>query len=122
MVSIWLLLISSITVFAAAVSVADQIGLDLNQARVAIEGFGHVGLSAAQMFWERNIRVVAVSTSQGAVYDESGLNIDELIKLSHKVGSPVFNVFSRGERIDKKHLPELIFGHRIGEISYIQFT
>ncbi|MFC1992493.1 Glu/Leu/Phe/Val dehydrogenase dimerization domain-containing protein [Chloroflexota bacterium] len=98
---------TGITVFAAAVSVADQIGLDLNRARVAIEGFGHVGVSAAQMFWERNMRVVAVSTNQGAVYDESGLNMDELIRLSQKVGSQMFNVFARGEKIDKRRLPEL---------------
>jgi glutamate dehydrogenase (NAD(P)+) len=98
---------SGITVFAAAASAARHISLDLNQASVAIEGFGSVGASAARAFWEREIRVVAISTSQGAIFDEAGLDIGELIKLRDQVGSQVVNSFEKAEKIDKNRLLEL---------------
>jgi len=98
---------TSITVFAAAVAAARHISLDLNRASVAIEGFGSVGASAARMFWKREIRVVAISTSQGAIYDKRGLDVGELVKLRDRVGSQVVNLFERGEKIDKSQLVEL---------------
>jgi glutamate dehydrogenase (NAD(P)+) len=98
---------TGITVFAAAVAAARHIGLDLKQASVAIEGFGSVGTSAARMFWENGIRVVAISTSQGAIYDEAGLDIDKLVRLRERVGNRVVNLFDRGEKIDKSQLAKL---------------
>lgn len=98
---------TGITVFAAAVTAAQHISLDLKRASVAIEGFGSVGASAARMFWERGIRVVAISTSQGAIYDEAGLDIGKLIRLREKAGSQVVNLFDRAEKIDKSQLVEL---------------
>jgi glutamate dehydrogenase (NAD(P)+) len=98
---------TGITVFTAAAAAARHISLDLNQASVAIEGFGSVGGSAARMFWERGIRVVAISTSRGAIYDEGGLNIGELVKLRDQVGSHVVNEYDKGEKIDKSRLAEL---------------
>jgi len=98
---------TGITVFTAAVSAARHIGVDLNRASIAIEGFGSVGSSAAQAFWENGIRVVAISTSRGAIYDESGLDIGELIKLSSQVGSQLVKFFPRGEKLDRTRLAEL---------------
>jgi glutamate dehydrogenase (NAD(P)+) len=98
---------TGITVFAAAVRAARHVGAALNRASVAIEGFGNVGSSAAQAFWENGVRVVAISTSRGAIYDESGLDIGELIKLSNQVGSQVVKFFPRGEKLDRTRLAEL---------------
>ena len=98
---------TGITVFAAAISAAHHIGLDLSHASVAIEGFGSVGASVAQAFWEKGIRVIAISTSQGAIYNRKGLDVGELINLRDRVGSHVVNLFSKGEKIDKVQLAEL---------------
>ncbi len=98
---------TGITVFAAAIRAAQHLGLDLNRASIAIEGFGSVGASTAQAFWKRGIRVVAISTSQGAIYDEKGLDIGELIKLRDQVGSQVVNLFPGGEKVDKSRLAEM---------------
>ena len=98
---------TGITVFATAIRAVQHIGLDLNRASVAIEGFGNVGASVAQAFWERRIRVVAISTSRGAIYDEKGLDVGELIRLRDQVGSQVVNLFRKGEKIDKSQLAEL---------------
>jgi glutamate dehydrogenase (NAD(P)+) len=98
---------TGITVFTAAVAAARHIGLDLKRASVTIEGFGNVGSAAARMFWERGIRVVAISTSQGAIFDEAGLDIGKLLKLRDQVGSQVVNSFEKAEKIDKSRLLEL---------------
>jgi glutamate dehydrogenase (NAD(P)+) len=98
---------TGITVFAAAVAAARHISLDLNRASVAIEGFGSVGASAARLFWERGIRVVAISTSQGAIHDEAGLDVGELIRIRDQAGSQVVNLSDRAEKIDKSRLAEM---------------
>lgn len=100
-------LYTGLTVFTAAIRAAQHIGLDLNQASVAIEGFGSVGSAAAQAFWEGGLRVVAISTSEGAIYTEEGLDIGELIKLSNQVGSSVVKVYRGADQIEKDELLEL---------------
>jgi len=98
---------TGITVFTAAVAAAHHLNLDLNRASVAIEGFGSVGSSAARLFWERGIRVVAVSTSLGAIYDKAGLDIGQLIRLREQKGNQVVNAFDQAEKMDKSRLAEL---------------
>jgi glutamate dehydrogenase (NAD(P)+) len=98
---------TGITCFAAAISAASHIGLDLSRVSAAIEGFGSVGASVAQAFWEKGIRVVAISTSQGAIYNRKGLDVGELIKLRDLVGSQVVNLFPEGEKIDRSQLAGL---------------
>ena len=98
---------TGITVFAAAIRAAQHIGLDLCKASVAIGGFGSVGASAAQVFWKSGIRVVAISTIHGAIYDESGLDVSELTNLRDQVGSQVVNLFPKGEKVESSRLAEL---------------
>ena len=95
---------TGITVFAAAVRAARHIGLDVSRASVAVEGFGSVGSSAALTFWRKGIRVVAISTSHGAVYSEKGLDIGQLIELQKQVGSRVVEQFSSAEPMAKERL------------------
>src|SRR5581483_10158513 len=45
---------------------------------VAVQGFGKVGRSAARLLTEAGLRVVAVSDSQGGVYNERGLDLAAL--------------------------------------------
>jgi glutamate dehydrogenase (NAD(P)+) len=49
---------------------------ELKGARVAIQGFGNVGSVAARLFQEEGAVIVAVSDSQGGIYDENGLDLD----------------------------------------------
>ena len=98
---------AGLTVVAAAIRAAQHIGLDLNRASVAIEGFGSVGSSVAQAFWERGLRVVAISTIQGAIYDKKGLDIEKLIKLRNQAGSRVVKVYQGADQIEKEELLEL---------------
>jgi len=98
---------TGLTVFTAAISAARHIGLDLSRASVAIEGFGKVGSSVALSFWERNMRVVAISTIQGAIYREEGLDVGQLNILYNQVGSKAVQAYQGAQQIEKNKLLEL---------------
>jgi glutamate dehydrogenase (NAD(P)+) len=53
----------------------------LDGARVAVQGFGAVGMHAARALAERGARLVAASDSGGTVLDQDGLPIEDLIAL-----------------------------------------
>ena len=53
--------------------------LELQGARVAIQGFGAVGTHAARFLAKRGACIVAVSDRRGATGDPTGLPVDELI-------------------------------------------
>ncbi len=48
----------------------------LKGARVAIQGYGQVGVAAAEAFHNAGASIVALSDSQGAIYDEEGLDLE----------------------------------------------
>ena len=59
---------------------AKHLGLDLNDARVAVQGFGNVGSVAADLLEDMGAKIVAVTDWKGGVYNPDGLNIKALIK------------------------------------------
>ena len=67
---------------AACADVAQEYaGIDLDGARVAIQGFGSVGQHAGRFLAERGAHIVAAADSQGTVMKPSGLDLDALIAL-----------------------------------------
>lgn len=58
-------------------ALADQ-GKSLAGVRVAIQGFGNVGMAAAELLHEAGAIIIAVSTSSGGIYSETGLDIPAL--------------------------------------------
>ena len=52
-------------------------------------GFGKVGNPTARMLYEKGFKVIAVTDSQGGVYDKDGLDVYDLIKLKNRDGSVV---------------------------------
>ncbi len=58
-------------------ALADE-GKSLVGVRVAIQGFGNVGMSAAELLYEAGAIIIAVSTSSGGIYSETGLDIPAL--------------------------------------------
>ncbi|MDH5767248.1 MAG: Glu/Leu/Phe/Val dehydrogenase [Gammaproteobacteria bacterium] len=58
-------------------------------ARVVIQGFGNVGAITAQAFCRNGAKIVAVSDSQGGVYHEDGLNLEELAAFKAENGTVV---------------------------------
>lgn len=61
--------------------------LDLDGARVAVQGFGAVGSHAARALAERGAVIVAVSDIKGATAKESGLDVGALLAHKNVTGS-----------------------------------
>ena len=66
-------------VFVTGREAARRIGLDLNGARVAVQGFGNVGSSAAELFAQAGATVVAAQDHTGTIYNANGLDLADLI-------------------------------------------
>jgi glutamate dehydrogenase/leucine dehydrogenase len=64
-------------------------GMDLDGARVAIEGFGNVGSFVAKYLANDNARLVAVSDSLGVMYNPVGLDFENLVRIKKKTGSVI---------------------------------
>jgi glutamate dehydrogenase/leucine dehydrogenase len=58
-------------------------------ARVVIQGFGDVGSVAARAFCREGARIIAVSDSQGGIYNEAGLDLDAVVKFKDTHGTVV---------------------------------
>ena len=66
-------------VFTVGAEAARRIGLEIQGARVAVQGFGNVGGVAGKLFAEAGARVVAVQDHTGAIYREAGLDVPALM-------------------------------------------
>ncbi len=56
-----------------------HIGLALEGARVAIQGFGKVGMTIAKLLAARGAKIIAIADISGAYINEDGIEIDEII-------------------------------------------
>ena len=67
--------------------ISTRLRLPLSRAKIAVQGCGNVGGAAAKLFYERGYQVVAVSDVTGGIYNESGLNVDALLRHVEETGS-----------------------------------
>lgn len=74
-------------VFVVGCAAAGHKKLDINGARVAVQGFGNVGGTAARLFAEAGAKVVAVQDHKATVVRESGLDVVALQAYVAKNGS-----------------------------------
>jgi glutamate dehydrogenase (NAD(P)+) len=85
-------------VFVTGREAARRIGLNLDGARVAVQGFGNVGSIAAELFAAAGARIVAVQDHTGTVVNGQGLDLRALrMAVGHYGG---VGGFAEGERID----------------------
>lgn len=73
-------------VFVVASAAMRDAGIPINGARVAIQGFGNVGGTAAQLFHESSAKVVAVYDHTGIVHHEDGLDVVALSQYVRQTG------------------------------------
>jgi glutamate dehydrogenase (NAD(P)+) len=59
---------------------AKHLGLDINRATVAVQGFGNVGSVSADLLGRLGAKIVAVTDWRGGVHNPQGLDIDALLK------------------------------------------
>jgi glutamate dehydrogenase (NAD(P)+) len=78
----------------AAEVAASYASVNLRGARIAVQGFGAVGMHAARFLSQRGARLVAASDSRGAVFNADGLSVEDLI--AHKRSGRPLADFSEG--------------------------
>ncbi|MCI0417275.1 Glu/Leu/Phe/Val dehydrogenase [bacterium] len=92
-------------IMIAVQQAAKLLNMNLNGARIVIQGCGNVGSVSAKLLHDLGCKIVAISDIQQGIYHENGLDIDSLLAYVQK--NRVISGFSGGEAIDNKALLEL---------------
>ncbi len=84
---------------------AEKQDIDIRHAKVAIQGWGNVATYAAQLLAEQGARIVAISDSSGAIFDEDGLDIDKVLQKTHRnKRTKKINKLNMGETLSPDNL------------------
>ncbi|MGL4819973.1 MAG: Glu/Leu/Phe/Val family dehydrogenase [Bacilli bacterium] len=62
-------------------------GIQLEGARVVVQGFGNAGSYLAKFMHDAGAKVIAISDAYGALYNEDGLDIDDLLDRRDSFGT-----------------------------------
>jgi len=57
----------------------EHTGLDIKKAKVAIQGFGKVGMNVARLLAKAGAKITAVADISGAYFNERGINIEQAV-------------------------------------------
>jgi glutamate dehydrogenase (NAD(P)+) len=85
-------------VFVTGREAARRMGLGLEGVRVAVQGFGNVGSSAAELFYQAGAKIVAVQDHSGTVVNPHGFDLGDLVPHVRDAGG--IGGFGGGEAID----------------------
>lgn len=66
-------------VFVTGREAARRLGLNLDGARVAVQGFGNVGSAAAELFFQAGAKIVAIQDHSGSIVNSHGLELADLM-------------------------------------------
>jgi len=81
---------------------AKHLGMSLDKATVAVQGFGNVGSTTAAILSGYGSRIIAVSDSSGGIYNARGLDIKDLLRHKKETGSVIG--FKDGDNITNAEL------------------
>ncbi|HEV8313891.1 MAG TPA: Glu/Leu/Phe/Val dehydrogenase [Burkholderiaceae bacterium] len=87
-------------VFVTGREAARRIELKLDGARVAVQGFGNVGSSAAELFAQAGAKIVAAQDHTGTIFNPHGLDLAELMPVVRAEGG--VGGYKNAERIDNE--------------------
>ncbi|MTD12023.1 Glu/Leu/Phe/Val dehydrogenase [Acinetobacter sp. YIM 103518] len=65
-------------VFVTGLEAAQKLNLHIQNAKIAVQGFGNVGAEAARLFAESGAKVVCVQDHSATLYDSNGFDIPAL--------------------------------------------
>ncbi len=75
---------------------AKVLGMEVSGTRVVVQGFGNAGQASARFLAELGAKVIAVSDSQGGVFDGDGLDLALVTRHKQETGSVVSTPRTRG--------------------------
>jgi len=85
-------------VFVTGREAARRINLELDGARVAVQGFGNVGSAAAELFAQAGAKIVAIQDHTGTIFNEHGIDMADLMPTLTQYGG--VGAFKGADRID----------------------
>ncbi|MBI5159278.1 Glu/Leu/Phe/Val dehydrogenase, partial [Candidatus Micrarchaeota archaeon] len=71
----------------AALEAMRELKIEVQNAKVAVQGFGNVGSYTAKFLKEKGAKVVAITDAQGGAYNANGLDVDKLMNVCAKNGT-----------------------------------
>ncbi len=80
----------------------DGVGYRIDDATVAIQGFGNAGSISARLLSEKGAKVIAVSDSKGGIMNKEGLDVKKVIEHKAKTGSVIG--FEGSEKLGPKEV------------------
>jgi glutamate dehydrogenase (NAD(P)+) len=84
---------------------AKDLGMNLSTAKVAIQGYGNVGGTAAHLIVAEGATVVAVSDSSSGIYNPNGLDLDAVDRHKRETGN--LRDFPEAQNVSNQELLEL---------------
>jgi glutamate dehydrogenase (NAD(P)+) len=94
-------------VFTIAQEAAKRLNLSIEGSRVAIQGCGNVGGTAAHYFDRAGAKVIAISDYLGGIYNSKGLNVPEALSCRNQYSCFITHEGPGWEEISNKELLEL---------------
>ena len=82
-----------------------HLGIKLNGAKIAIQGFGNAGSFAAKLLSEDGAKIVAISDVSGAYYNPKGLDIERALDFCRSNKTWVLDGFERENKVTKMDDP-----------------
>jgi glutamate dehydrogenase (NAD(P)+) len=89
-------------VMIATREAAKHLGLNIQNATVAVQGFGNVGSVSADLLSKLGAKIVAVTDWKGGVYNEKGLDIGKMLEFAQQ--HRTIDGFPGGEKLDNTKL------------------
>jgi glutamate dehydrogenase (NAD(P)+) len=79
-----------------------KLGMNREDVRVIVQGFGNVGSNAARLMYEAGYKIIAIAEWDGGLYNSHGIDIDALVEYKEKNGT--IHGFPGGEKADSAEL------------------
>lgn len=73
-------------VYLVGSQASKELGLQVDGATVVIQGCGNVGSVTAKHFADNGAKIIAISSSQGGLYNANGLDVDKALKCRNQYG------------------------------------
>ncbi|HET8667051.1 MAG TPA: Glu/Leu/Phe/Val dehydrogenase [Terriglobales bacterium] len=79
-----------------------KLGMNREDTRVIVQGFGNVGSNAARLMFEAGYKIIGIVEWDGALYNSNGIDIDALFEYKERNG--VIHGFPGAERANSAEL------------------
>jgi len=79
-----------------------KLGLNREETRVVVQGFGNVGSNAAHLMYEQGYKIIGIAEVDGGLYNKNGMDLDAL--MAHRQRNGTIHGFPGAEAHDPADL------------------